>query len=167
MITSSDSDGAHIIVAKPNHSSTWRANLWVLMAISVPSAGAAISFALMGAWPILPFAGLELGALGGALYYVNWKLQYRHVIRLDEHEVRIDKGHYAPRRTWVLPRNEASLAITTERHPWDGPSLALHSREYRVVVGEFLNREDALALLGLLRKELRTGTHSTLGERHI
>ena len=139
----------------------------MLLAISVPSMGAAISFTLMGAWPVLPFAGAELAALGGALYYVNWKLQYRHVITLDDKEIRIDKGHYAPRRTWNLPRDESSLAVTPEKHPWEGPAIAVHSREYHVVVGEFLNRDDALALLAMLRQELRTRTYSPTAERKL
>lgn len=167
MISSSESDGEHIIVVQPNHSSTWRANLWALLAISVPSLGAAVGFTLMGAWPILPFAGAELLALSASLYYVNWKLQYRHVIRLDANVVRIDKGHYLPKRSWSFPRAETRLAVTPERHPWEGPALAVHSREDRVSVGEFLNREDALALLKLLRTQIRVGTHSASVERHL
>ncbi|EED35279.1 conserved hypothetical protein [Luminiphilus syltensis NOR5-1B] len=160
MIHHSEAGGAKIIIAKPNHSSSWRHNLWALVAIAVPSLAAAIGFTLLGAWPILPLAGLELGCLGGALYYVNWKLQYRHVITLTKDRIKIDKGHYAPRRTWRLPREQTRLAVTPEAHPWDGPALAIHSREHHVAVGEFLNRDDALALMKLLKAELRTGTHS-------
>lgn len=160
MVNSSVKGDVQIIVAKPNHSSTWRNNLWALLAISIPSLGAAIGFTLLGAWPILPLAGAELLALTGALYYVNWKLQYRHVITLKTNTVRIDKGHYAPRKTWTFSRADLRLAVTPERHPWDGPSLAVHNKEQVVEIGEFLNREDALTLLGLLRTELRIGTFS-------
>lgn len=167
MVNSSNDSGEQVIIAKPNHSSTWRANLLALLAIAVPSLAAAIGFTLMGAWPILPFAGAELGALAGALYYVNWKLQYRHVITLNSDRIKIDKGHYAPKRTWTFQRSETSLAVTPETHPWDGPTLAVHSKEQHVIVGEFLSREDALKLLALLRNELRTGTYSANAERKI
>ena len=90
-------DDALVIVAKPNHSSSWRNNKLALLAISFPSLGAAIGFTALGAWPVLPFAGAELLALSAALYYVNWKLEYRHVITLSEKTVLIDKGHYAPK----------------------------------------------------------------------
>ena len=40
-----------VIVVKPNHSATWRQNLWLLAALAVPSLGAGIAFALLGAWP--------------------------------------------------------------------------------------------------------------------
>lgn len=160
MITSERSESLLTIVAQPNHSATWRANKLALLAISVPSLGAATGFALLGAWPILPLAGLELLALGLALYYVNWKLQYRQVITLSECTVRIDKGYYLPSRSWQLDRAGAALAVTPEKHPWDGPGLMLHSASEAIPVGEFLNREEALSLLGLLRSELRIGTHS-------
>ena len=160
MVTSTRKDSHLTIVARPNHSSTWRNNLLALLAISVPSLGAAIGFALLGAWPILPFAGLELLALGSALYYVNWKLQYRHVITLSEDSVRIDKGFYLPKETWLFKRHTTGLAVTPERHPWDGPDLALHDRQERVSLGEFLNRDDSLKLLALLKREIRVGTHS-------
>ncbi len=72
MVDSSTENNVRTIVAKPNQSATWRTNLWVLGMIAVPSLGAAIGFTLLGAWPILPFAGAELLALGFALYYVSW-----------------------------------------------------------------------------------------------
>ncbi|WP_439105920.1 DUF2244 domain-containing protein [Congregibacter sp.] len=160
MVSSSRSDASLVIIAKPNHSSTWRNNKLALMAVSVPSLSAAIGFTALGAWPILPFAGAELFALAAALYYVNWKLEYRHVITLDERMVCIDKGHYAPKRRWRFNRDQVALAITPEKHPWEGPRLSVHGDEETVMVGEFLNRDDCLSLMALLRKELLVRTHS-------
>ena len=160
MVTTTQTASRLMIIAKPNHSSSWRANLLVLLALAVPSLGSAIAFAALGAWPILPFAGLELLALGSALYYVNWKLQYRHVITLSADQVRIDKGFYVPRQSWEFSRQGAGLAVTPEKHPWEGPELSLHDRHESVSLGEFLNRDDSLKLLALLRKEIRVGTHS-------
>jgi uncharacterized membrane protein len=159
LVSSNSTEHGLVIVATPNHSSTWRTNLWVLLAIAVPSLGAAVAFASLGAWPILPFAGLELGTLAAALYYVNWKLQYRHVITLDADTVCIDKGHYAPTRRWCLSRHAAALAVTPERHPWEGPGISVHGDDVWVSVGEFLNRDDCLSLLALLKRELLIRHH--------
>ena len=156
-----------MIIARPNRSASWRTNKLVLLALSVPSLIIAIGFALLGAWPILPFAGLELIALGSALYYVNWKLEYRHVITVSDNSVSIDKGHYAPKRSWRFPRQGTGLAITPERHPWEGPELALHGKDDSVRVGDFLNRDDALKLVALLRQEFRVGSHSARGKREF
>jgi uncharacterized membrane protein len=154
-----------MIVAQPNCSASWRSNVLVLLALAVPSLGAAIGFTLLGAWPILPLAGLELLALGSGLYYANWKLQYRHVITLSDDTVRIDKGFYAPRQSWNFPRQGTGLAIVPERHPWDGPELSLQGTGESVTVGEFLNREDSLKLAALLRQEMRVGSHGGRGKR--
>lgn len=165
MVTHSQDNGIVQIIARPNHSATWRSNLYALIGVAIPSLVAAIGFALLGAWPILPFAGLELSALGAALYYVNWKLQYRHVITLSADSVRIDKGFYLPRQSWQFARQQAGLRVATEAHPWDGPGLSLHDRRESVSVGEFLCRDDALALLEILRRELRVDAHSAVGRR--
>ncbi len=167
MVSSNHTDRSLVIVARPNHSSNWRNNKIALLLISIPSLGAAVGFSLLGAWPILPFAGAELLALGMALYYVNWKLEYRHVITLDDDTVHIDKGYYAPRRRYRFDRDQAALAVTPEQHPWEGPRLAVHGQQETVIVGEFLCRADSLSLLALLRKELMVRTHSPHSGRRL
>tara|TARA_B100000683_G_scaffold274862_1_gene324058 strand:+ start:1382 stop:1897 length:516 start_codon:yes stop_codon:yes gene_type:complete len=153
-------NGEKVIVAKPNHSSTWRHNLWLLAALAIPSLGAGVGFALAGAWPILPLAGIELAALGGALYWVNWKLEYRHVIRVGDDVITVDKGYFVPKRTWHFTRDQSALRVVPEPHHWQGPALSVHDRMSETRVGEFLNREETLELLGYLRDELRIRTHS-------
>lgn len=167
MVTSTRTRSRLLIIARPNSSASWRGNLLVLLALSVPSLGIAIGFALVGAWPILPFAGLELMALGCALYYVCRKLQYRHVITVSDDSVRIDKGFYHPRESWQFKRQGTGLAITPERHPLEAPELTLHDQRERVSVGDFLNREDSLELARLLRQEIRVGTHSGRDEQRF
>ncbi len=167
MVSSSRSQSGLIIIARPNSSQSWRANLYVLLALSIPSLGIAVGFTLIGAWPILPFAGIEMLGLGSALYYVQWKLQYRHVITLDEDCVRIEKGYLYPRESWQLPRARTGIAVETEQHPWECPALALHDAEQQVRIGEFLNREDAIALLGLLRGELRVNSYAAGEQRRF
>lgn len=160
MVSSTRSRSGLVIVARPNHSSSWRNNKRVLCLVAIPSLGAAIGFTALGAWPVLPFAGAEIAALAAALYYVNWKLEYRHVITLSADSVLIDKGHYVPRRHWRFERSQAALAVTPERHPWEGPRLAVHGSQETVPVGDFLSRDDSLSLLALLRTELHVRTYS-------
>ena len=167
MVHSSEANNGVVIIAEPNRSASWRSNKQVLMAISALSLLIALGFTALGAWPILPFAGLELSCLGAALYYANWKQHYRHVIHFDEHSIRIDKGHYRPRRTWIIDRAQAGLALTPERHPWEGPAIYLTDAEHRIRVGDFLNREDALALQALLRRSLRVRTSAEWAGRNF
>lgn len=149
-----------MIVARPDCSASWRANMLLLTALAVPSLGAAIVFALAGAWPILPLAGLELLALGAALYCVNHKLQYRHVITVSDDCITIDKGFKAPRQSWSLRRDTTGMTIVSEENPWQGPELAVHDRDCSVSLGEFLGRDDQLQLIELLRGELHVRASS-------
>ena len=64
VISYNQADREMVVVVKPNHSATWHQNLWLLAALAIPSLGAGIGFALAGAWPILPLAGLELDGTG-------------------------------------------------------------------------------------------------------
>ncbi len=151
-----------MIVARPDQSATWRDNQLVLLALAVPSLGAAILFALAGAWPILPLAGLEMTALAVALYLVNRKLQYRQVITLDGDTVTVDKGFRCPLQSWRFQKRATGLSIVPEAHPWESPAVTLHDRRDSVSLGEFLGRSDTLALIELLRQEIRVGAQDRL-----
>ncbi len=164
MISSSRSEAGLTIVARPDKSATWRTNQMVLLALAVPSLGAAIGFALLGAWPILPFAGLELFSLGAALYYVDGKLRRCQVITVGASSVTIAKGSRYPRQTWRLKRDSARLTITPEVHPWEGPVLCVHDNQVSVTLGEFLARDDQLRLVALLRAEIRVRAESGIAQ---
>jgi len=144
-----------IIVAAPNHSASWQANKSVLIAMCCLSGVIAGGFALVGAWPILPFAGLEMLAVASALYYVCWKLQYRHVVTLEENKVRIHKGHYHPRQQWCFDRDNTTIQVVSQPHPWDAPQISLCNRGEQLTLGEFLSKEDTNTLLQRLRERFR------------
>ena len=143
-----------LIVAEPDRSATWETNKIVLLIMCALSGTIALGFTWVGAWPILPFAGLEMMGLGSALYYVCWKLRYRHVITLAPGVVRIQKGHYYPRKEWELAINDVALSILPERHPLDAPSIILYGDGEEIPLGEVLGREDAIELSARLKARL-------------
>jgi uncharacterized membrane protein len=149
-----------MIIARPNQSASWGANVLLLLILAIPILGIAVVFALLGAWLILPFAGLELLALGVALYRVNCKQQYCQVITVSGDSVCIDKGYRTPQQHWQLARHHSGLTVTEQQHPCDGPLLCVHDHHASVPLGEFLNREDSLKLLQLLKQEIRVRAHS-------
>lgn len=115
----------------------------------------------MGAWPILPFAGAELIGLAAALYYVNWKLEYRQVVTFQAASVKIEKGYFVPKRTWLWARDETAVNVIEAKNQWEGPELWLHNKENRTAIGEFLNKEEAEDLLKRLRAELPVRTYGS------
>lgn len=70
-------------VAQPNHHLTPRLASRLIFAAAAISGGIALAFTAFGAWPVLPFAGLEVGVLWLAL---------RHLQRHAGDEERIEIG---------------------------------------------------------------------------
>ena len=158
-------DSDEIIVAEPNRSASWKFNKVVLIAMCCLSGVIAGGFALIGAWPIVPFAGLEMLALGSALYYVCWKLRYRHVVTLKAESVLIQKGHYHPRQQWRFDRHDTTIQVTKQPHPWDALQISFCNRGEQVSLGEFLSKEDADKLLQLFRERFRVQGHAVKWHR--
>lgn len=80
------------LVIGPNASLTPRQACWFMASVSAVGLGIAGAFALLGLWPILPFAGLELGALGWALWLSLRRNRYRERVDFDGERVRIGFG---------------------------------------------------------------------------
>lgn len=131
---------------------SWRGNQIFLLSMICLSGLISVGFALVGAWVILPFAGLEMLALGSALYYVSWKLSYRQVIVITEDSVAVDKGVYKPKKSWLFSREDVSLSVQPEEHEWSSPVIRLRHKQSLVEIGEFLNQPDCRRLLALLKE---------------
>lgn len=164
MVSVSHNDNKLQIVLTPNRSMSWRGNQYFILSLVLLSGAIGLGFTLIGAWVVLPFAGLEMLALSGALYYVSWKLNYRQVIRFKHNDLTIEKGYYSPKKTWRFKREDAALHIEPQQHPWDAPTIRLQHKQDLVVIGEFLSQADNKQLLNTLRDAgLRTRSQSASG----
>ncbi|MGI9285246.1 MAG: DUF2244 domain-containing protein [Pseudomonadales bacterium] len=151
MVSIHRNDNSLQIVLTPNRSMSWRGNQYFILSLLLLSGAIGLGFALVGAWVVLPFAGLEMLALSGALYYVSWKLNYRQVIHFKNNDLTIEKGYYSPKKTWRFKREDAALNIEPQRHPWDAPTIRLQHKQDLIVIGEFLSQADHTQLLNTLR----------------
>ena len=68
-------------------------------------------WALLGYWPVLPFAGLELALLGGALYLMHRRASYREMLVISPDEVRLERGRPSDREvlSWPSPWTRVEL----------------------------------------------------------
>jgi uncharacterized membrane protein len=153
VVTLQQDSSAALLIAQPNHSANWRLNKLIIIFFAAWWLLIAIIFSAKGLWPIIPFAGLEVGGLAIALYYVCWKLQQRHVLRFEEQHLVLQKGAYYPRFTWQFPRDSVSLSVEVQSHPWDPLKIFLCSRDQQIPLGNFLNKDDSKKLLALLRTQ--------------
>ena len=167
---SNSSNHSHLkIILSPDRSLSWEGNKRVIWSLGAVCGGIALGFTIIaGTWVMLPFAGLEILAFSSALYYVSWKLSYRHIISLDENTIVIEKGVYRPRGRWVWKKQDTLLICPPPKHDLEAQSLKLVLQSYpiesdsesensatdSVVIGEFLSQADASQLISLLENEI-------------
>lgn len=148
--------GASSVIAQPNQSADWQTNKQLILGIGFISGVIATFFSFIGAWVILPFAGLEMTALGGALYIVCKKLNQRHILHFSGDQLVIEKGIRYPQHIWQLPIQHVFISVERQPHPWDPVKLTLcchrDGHHESIIIGDFLNREDSDRLLTVLRQ---------------
>ncbi|MDC0661512.1 DUF2244 domain-containing protein [Marinobacter sp. SS21] len=141
------------LILAPNRSLSWHGNVAIWIALALLALLVAVGMALIGAWVVLPFAGIELMALATALYYTAHACQRQEVLIISDHQLRLEKGHRRKQAEWSLPRSYTRLHLTPGAHPESPPKLFLVHRDTSLPLGEFLNRTDTEALIAILERQ--------------
>lgn len=156
----------HSFELSPNCSLTPRAAAYFYFSIVAVSLVVAGSFAAAGYWPILPFAGLELAALGAALTHSMRRSRRRELIDIDERRVRVRKTaaqrqiEFEFQRPWTRVELEQPVSTTWPSRLW------LRSMGRKVEIGAFLTERErnglrhrlAEVLAGPMRSDSEGGT---------
>lgn len=119
------------------------------------SATIALSFGAAGFWPVIPFAGLELLALGTALYLCARRCHCSEVVFVRPHCVEVEKGRYRPEERWHFPRAWAKVELVVPLHRQHPSKLVIRSHGREVELGAFLNEWERRAFAGDLRQAIR------------
>jgi uncharacterized membrane protein len=112
-------------------------------------AATGVLFTLMGAWPVLIFAGAE------AVLVVAMLALYRKGAARSAELVTLSEGSIAVRRREGKRLESASFDPFWARLRWDGPRLLLGHREASIEIGRFLALEDKQDLARQLESALR------------
>lgn len=144
------------LVIGPNASLTER-GAWLFMGL-VTSVGLVIAlwFTLKGFWPILPFAGLELAAVGAALWVTQRRNRYREVLSFEDDTLRIEFGLAGRGAGSVveMSRAWARVLLVAGVHRHDPNRLLLQCSGLRVEVGRSLTDEERERLAGRINELL-------------
>lgn len=141
------SDRGYRFILSPNCSISWHELLVFYLGICLVALAVGLFFALQGLWLVLPFSGMEMLALGVALYLTSRKMNRREVITLDRRRVRIEKGGQQIDQSWEF---ETSWTRLIDENTGDcnmRRKLALGAHGNYIEVGEFLDNleKDRLA----------------------
>lgn len=137
-----ETDSRCRFVIRPNRSLTWRQLQVFYLGIVGVSMGIAIWFAVLGLWPVLPFAGAELLLLGGALYANALRGARSEVISVGERAVEVEKGRHQPEEHWEFPRAWTRVRLLLPGVRWYPSRLVIGSHGRHVELGDFLNEEE-------------------------
>jgi uncharacterized membrane protein len=150
----------YVHVSTPNRSLGVEARRWVLAGIGATTFGVAAGAAALGAWPVMPFAGLEMAGL---------VIAFRVLGRHDADFERIEVGEHEVRLEW----NEAGRAARFVAHrPWarvlvgsrgDRCTLRLAYAGRSVPIGRMLSDEGRRRLADELRGRIPLRESEKLG----
>ena len=137
-------------VARRNNSLSSTGRFLAFGFIFVVSAGIAIAFAIFGAWPILPFAGLEMLVLFLAFCAIERRAADYERIAIDGDRVKVEIREVGQERGHEFNRHWAQVVVSR-----GGAQLALRSHGRQVEIGRHLNDGERLALAREIERRLR------------
>ena len=138
------------LTLSPNKSMSWQTNKKILLAMFCLNMIIAAGWTYMGAWPVLPFAGLEIALVALGMYYASWKLNFKEVLIIDDDTLHLQKGVYFPKQEWEWPRDQVQLMRVASNYRMSPAKFLLTDTKQSVEIGAFLS----LAEKKQLRKEL-------------
>jgi len=141
------------LVTKPNSSLTPECKVLAVVAIGLISLVIALFFALMGAWFVLPFAGLEVVAVGYAFYYVHChSCDYERIVIVDD-QVSIETKSYRTYRQTCFNRYWVSVFLKAT--PSGDQLLFFRSHGKEVMFGRsFMTSEERVKLASQLKQQV-------------
>jgi uncharacterized membrane protein len=145
----------YVHLSTPNRSLDVAARRWVLAAIAATTLGIAAFATAIGAWPVMPFAGLELALLALAFRVLESHDADFERLEIGEHEVRVEV-----REARSITRFEAHLpwarVVLRERGARCTLQLAYAGRS--VSLGRMLSDEGRRRLADNLRGRIAVTT---------
>lgn len=134
---------------------TWHQNLLVLLSLVGVAMFIATGLALMGYWPMLPFAGFDVLAVAAAFYLVALRGRDRELITIDQETLVVEKGRAFPRQRWRFKRAWVRIELLELSHKRQREILRIGESGNYVDVGDFLLSADREQLARDLRARTR------------
>ncbi len=142
------------IVIRPNRSLTRRQLQLAFVGIAIWCLGIASVFAVLGMWPVLPFAGAEVIVVGVGFYLSALGGREMEVVSVGSDKVAVEKGRRQVRQRWELQRAWTQICLLSPRIRWYPTRLVIRSHGSEVELGRFLNEDERQRLAGELQQAI-------------
>ena len=144
---------------RANCSMTRKSFITVYGSLAVVSLSVALRFWFLGMWLILPFTLLELGLLGGILYYLWSRRDDVEVITITDGQIRVEQRDRKGSREWTLPHYWARVELQRSKHRNHPTRLILRSHGKEEEIGRCLTDEERKTLASELRHAIKQQHH--------
>jgi uncharacterized membrane protein len=142
----------HRIELAPNCSLTPESARLFVASVALLTFGAALFFALQGLWPVLPFAGLEIGALWWAVRASLRAGRQREAIVISDEAIVVERRGPSSSTRLVFPRHWATVKLRDPPAALHPSRLTIESHGRACEVGRFLTEDERHALAVRLRR---------------
>jgi len=153
-LSSPDNAGSGFVI-KPNQAMSWQALMLVYTGIAAVTLTIGVSFYLIGLTLILPFSGIEVLALGVALYITAWRGGIKEVILIDRDTIVVERGRKHPESREIFQRAWAKVVLERSWNSWYPDRLIIRSHGRQLEIGRFLNEQERQGLAIELDKALK------------
>ena len=140
-----------VLTLSPNRSANWAQTKLLISIMASLVLIISIAWAFIGAWLVLPFAGIEVGLLWFISYRVSLYTYQQQVITITDSSIKLQSGTYRPQKNWSFERNHTHVALIEAQGAFDCMQMSLIDDSRRIVFGEFLNQADRIIALKYLK----------------
>jgi uncharacterized membrane protein len=133
-------------VLRPDFGGRWRQTVQLYLSLVVTSLTVALFFTALGFWPVLPWAGIELVALGVALYVSARRGAVLEVVRVFDTSVIVERGLHRPDSRHTFDRYWSVVELSRPQTRWYPSRLIIRSGTQSLELGDFLGEDERRAL---------------------
>ncbi len=148
------------IVARPNNSLSPENSLKLMVALAIIAFVVALGFTHIGAWLVLPFAGLELAAFAYAFYYIHLHSSDYESIAIEDDKIIVEKRNFKETSVTEFQRYWTQVHVrdvTNNKGLARKNGLFISSRGKEVEFGKyFIDDEQRVTLARELKQKLQS-----------
>ncbi|MHB1514845.1 MAG: DUF2244 domain-containing protein [Acidiferrobacteraceae bacterium] len=131
---------------RPNRSLSRRWLVAVFAAYVITEVGIGVAFFIMGAWLVLPFAGLEIFVIGVILYLVSRHARDYELIVVDERYLKVFRRLGRRRFHHEFQRYWARISLRCDARKWYPSRLVVGSHGRFVEIGAWMEEDQRRVL---------------------
>nr|WP_136252147.1 DUF2244 domain-containing protein [Ningiella ruwaisensis] len=139
-----------VIVLSPNRSATWQQTKWVIGVMVAVVMIIAIAWSFVGAWVVLPFAGLEVGLFALLMYKVSKFTYTKQVINISKDDIVVEWGTKRAEQRHQFSRDNLYVYYWESDEGWHLPRISISNSNKKLEIGTFLNLDDRETLKATL-----------------